>query len=141
MSHESCAFCQLHQGKKQFERPNSAQCNPSFPIRVNLRHEEKSVRSRMKNKEKRMKKNETADLLTSMQKEETKKKDCLRTAIDCGFILDNLSCHARGTLSQLKVVSHESVESVLSVVTKSFGDSHTRVGHVAILCPSLEVCS
>lgn len=72
----------------------------------------RSVRSRMKNKEKGIK-NENADLLTyptSMQKEE--KKGCSRTAIDCGFILDNLSCHARGTLSQLKVASHESVESV-----------------------------
>lgn len=51
-------------------------------------------------------------LLILLQRKKKKKKGCSRTAIDCGFILDSLSCHARGTLSQLKVASHESVESV-----------------------------
>lgn len=51
-------------------------------------------------------------LLILLQCEKEEKKADSRTAIDCGFIPDNLSCHARGTLSQLKVASHESVESV-----------------------------
>lgn len=73
-------------------------------------------------------------LLILLQCKKKKKTGCLRTAMDCGFILDNLSCHARGTLSQLKVVSHESVESVLKRCRKSFGDSHASVGHVAMNC-------